>query len=352
MTSRCPCCGTPPGAGSPAPARSHASSTDRSATDDGWHCPACGHRWRDDRLPPGHYQDSRGRNDGANGAARKHAERLAGIAPLLRNGLRILEIGCADGTFGAQVKAAANVDYWGVELSQDAARAELRLDRVVRGTAAEVPPPAFDLLLAFHVLEHLADPGAELAVWRRLLTACGTLLVEVPHRAGHPLLDTDRHPEHLHQFTPASLAALFERSDFSLQTLSIGHFESALYRDSLRVTAAPARTAEARREALHACFVRLLPNPFVVWGIGGDFRNYVLPLLPRLDVAALCDSDTARHGETVGGHTVTAYDAARLAGLPVLIASSRHAASIRDALIAQGIPATAIVDLEQIYGDS
>ena len=48
------------------------------------------------------------------------AERLRDLTPLLRNGLRILEIGCAEGELGKRIKAMANVEYVGVELSADA----------------------------------------------------------------------------------------------------------------------------------------------------------------------------------------------------------------------------------------
>jgi len=329
----------------------------RRATADeaGFACAACGHRWRENRLPAGHYRDSCLRTPPGAASARKYGERLAAIAPLLANGRRVIEIGCADGAFGARAKAAAAIVYCGVEISADAAAAAGRLDRVVAASADAADAAPFDLLLAFHVLEHLADPAAELAGWRALLAAGATLLVEVPNGSGHPLYADDHHPEHLHRFTPASLAALLAHAGFAPTSLTSGHFESARYPDSLRAVARIAPSAAAQRAALLARYRRLLPERFVVCGLGGDFRNDVLPLLAELPVAALCDRDPARHGEMLAGFSVAPYTAARHGGLPVLVASSRHAAAIRADIGAelqrQGIVATRIVDLDQIHGD-
>lgn len=353
---RCPCCRAPAAragevsadaaiGANPAPAPA------ATAGDGEFVCPACAHRWREDRLPAGHYRDSRLRTPPGAAAERKYGERLAAVAPLLAGCRRVIEIGCADGAFGARVKAAAPLFYCGVEISGDAAAAAGRLDRVLPASADAAAAGPFDLLLAFHVLEHLADPAAELAGWRALLAADARLLVEVPNGGGHPLHADDRHPEHLHRYTPASLAALLAHAGFAPLAMSSGHFESARYADSLRMLARIAPDAAAQRAALLARFCRLLPGRFVVCGLGGDFRNDVLPLLAELPVAALCDSDPERHGETLAGHAVAAYDAAALRSLPVLIASSRHAAGIRAGLVAQGVPAASIVDLDRIHGD-
>lgn len=333
--SRCPACGA-----------ATATPADGAALHG---CLACGHRWRASRLPAGHYRHSHGRNPETPHSARKYRERLQAIAPLLDDSARIVELGCADGTFGAMVKATKTLTYVGIEVSADSAIAKIRLDRVADSLEGN-DAGTFDLALAFHVVEHLAAPADTLATLRRLLVPGGKLVLEVPNGAGHPLLDEDAHPEHLHLFSPASLTLLLARCGFALESMHAGNFESPLYPDSLRVVAAPARSPEEKRATLLARFRQQLPERFVVYGIGGDFRNYVLPLLGELDVAALCDSDPARHGETHAGHIVGAYDAARLAGLPILIASARHADDIRATLARTTSPETRIVDLEKVYG--
>ncbi|MDS4013437.1 MAG: class I SAM-dependent methyltransferase, partial [Candidatus Accumulibacter sp.] len=301
------------------------------------------------RLPPDHYRQCRQRNPETAHSARKYRDRLQAIAPLLGDGARVIELGCADGAFGAMVKAERQLTYVGVEVSEDAVAARTRLDRVADSLDGN-DDGSFDLALAFHVIEHLATPADTLAVLRRQLVPDGKLVLEVPNGAGHPLRDDDTHPEHLHLFSPGSLTLLLTRSGFAVESMQAGCFESQLYPDCLRVVAAPARSPEEKRVALLDRFRRLLPGRFIVHGIGGDFRNYVLPLLGDLDVVALCDSDPSRHGETHAGLVVGPYDAVRFAGLPILIASARHADDIRTMLVREAPPQTCIVDLEEIYG--
>lgn len=273
---------------------------------------------------------------------------MATLKPLLRDGLRIMEIGCAEGEFGAQVKDWARVEYVGVEPSRDAAQAARLLDRVLAALPQGGDP--YDLLLAFHVLEHIPDVAADVARWRQLLKSGGTAIVEVPRGAGHPLLSDDLNPEHLHQFTAASLIAVFARNGLETAVLTSGHYESAVYPDSLRLVARPALSAAERRDMLLARFHARLPGPFAVYGLGGDFRNYVLPLLNDLQVVALLDSDVKRHGKRIGSHAVSAFDASRHAGLPVLVASLRFGDEIAGRLAAAGVPREIIVSLADLYG--
>lgn len=337
MKTICPCC--------------NAVDAQRLAVNgNALHCLTCDHVWRGAVLSAGYYATCAGRNENRPDLEKKYADRLNGIAHYLRPGLRILEIGCADGAYGARVKRHSAVDYVGVEPSPDTKLAASRLDCVHRTMAGKLELAPFDLLLAFHVLEHIADIATEISHWRRLCKPDARLIVEVPHRSGNRLLGHDRHPEHLHQFSIASLALLLARAGLSVIEASTGHFESAVYNDSLRVVARLDATPEQLRTELLSRFATCLTGPFVIYGVGGDFRNYVEPLLGDLAVAALCDSSAEQQGHVIGRHRVAAYDPATLAGLPILIASTRHAGAIRKSLLAQGVPQQALISLEQIYG--
>lgn len=332
----CPCCDT---CAPSALDRGHAA----------FRCGACGHTWRGTALSDGYYAACAGRNAGMPDQGRKLADRMAGLAPHLATGMRILEIGCADGELGAEIKRHAAVNYTGIELSPDAILAATRLDHVFRHPSAELEAEPFDLLLSFHVLEHLSDLRTELGHWRRLLKAEGRVVVEVPHQGGHPLVDFDRHPEHVHQFSVASLATLLDKTGFTVDRIGTGHFESVVYSDSLRVVARPALSPEQRTRQLLARFHAHLPGPFVVYGVGGDFRNYVEPWLAHLPVRALCDSDARNHGRMVGPYRVSAYDPDTLSALPILVASTRHDSDIRRQLDRLGVADRSIVSLAYIY---
>ena len=335
----CPCCLSP-------------QTVDSAEPGSYSRCAGCGHRWvASDAIVPVDYGRLYGRNviQGAS-HARKLQDRIADISPLLRPGMRVLEIGCAEGSLGAMVRSLHAVHYTGIELSDDALVAEKVLDRVMRAPAATIAGENFDLLMSFHVLEHIEDIAGELAQWRRLLAATGRLLVEVPNQSGHRLLDSDPNPEHLHQFTPASLTAALHHAGFDADRLETGHWESSVYSDSLRVLGRPTLDGAQRRKLLLQRFLALFPARFAVWGIGGDFRAYVEPLLDLLPVAALIDSAPQRHGERHGHLAVEVYDPLRHNGLPILICSVRHRESILGDLALQGIPTASTVSLDDIFG--
>jgi 2-polyprenyl-3-methyl-5-hydroxy-6-metoxy-1,4-benzoquinol methylase len=340
----CPCCAT-------------------SEAETGDPCPVCGYRRcvaeptvgpaNSASFTKAHYATLTGRNAlPARYLERKLADRIANLRTLLRADMRILEVGCAEGQLGACLKAEAKLHYTGIEPSRDAAAAAGVLDAVYVDSSALLPCAdecRFDAILAFHVLEHIPDPATELARWANLVRPDGWLMIEVPHGGGHPDLARDLNAEHLHQFTTAALASLLQRSGFETMAVSRGHFESPVYTDSLRVLARPMVTDAARRERLIARFHRHLPGPFAVYGLGGDFRSYVQPVLGQLPVPALIDSDPQRAGQTVNGLKVENYSAARHRSLPILVCSLRHEESILAALQRAGHAAERIHLLADIF---
>jgi len=316
-------------------------------------CPQCRHRWQeagDDESHRRYYSGLSGRNNVLDPAyAKKIESRLVELAPLLQAGMRVLEIGCADGDLGRRVKQMARVNYTGVELSGDALVAQGCLDRVIRAPAGDLHDESYDLILSYHVLEHISDVRSEVGHWHRLLKPSGSLVLEVPNEAGHALLSWDGNPEHRHHFTASSLSTLLDHAGFSIQRLSAGHFESIVYSDSLRVLARPQQDASVRRTKVIEKFRDVFSGPFVVYGVGGDFRNYVAPFLSELQVAGLADSDPACHGESISGLRVGAFDPVRFAGYPVLIASGRYRKEITATLVEQGVPPGSIHGLDSVF---
>ncbi|PKO33494.1 MAG: class I SAM-dependent methyltransferase [Betaproteobacteria bacterium HGW-Betaproteobacteria-7] len=319
-------------------------------------CPKCAHRWRTNgaTAEPGYYQGLISRNDtSAPWFARKLAERTEALQLLISpKAGRVLEIGCAEGLLGAHLKAKRDICYDGIELSRDAAVAANRLDHVFKVPAAEVSAPAYDLIASFHVLEHITDVAAEIRSWLRLLGSEGRVLIEVPNRAGHPLLVQDANREHLHQFCIASLACLLERCGLDIDQITRGHRESPVYPDSLRVIARLNATPAKRRERLLASFAERLSDPFAIYGIGGDFENYILPLLDDLPVVALLDSAPEKQGRKIAGRRIEAYAESTHGGIPLLISSIRFGVDIRLHLQGLGIEEHLIVGLEEIYDPS
>jgi SAM-dependent methyltransferase len=229
-------------------------------------CPACGGpltRWRtvpgSDPELPGDYELDRCRACGTavtlgavpeaaheSGAYGGGAPRLSrAVAPLLRlfdrqrlaqleragatTPGRLLDVGAGRGRFVAHARAAGWYAH-GLEPSQRGVDGALaRGIDLVHGTIgdAEVPPGSLDAATLWHVLEHVDDPGRELASIVPWLRPGGLLLVGVPNlasvqaRVGGPRwyhLDVPRHRTH---FTVRGLEALLRAH--GLEPVSVRH---------------------------------------------------------------------------------------------------------------------------------
>jgi SAM-dependent methyltransferase len=112
-------------------------------------------------------------------------ERLLGAVPATAR--RILEVGCAGGRLGQELKRQDRSRHVaGVELDPDAARvAGERLDEVfvldVQTDTPPIEPGSLDCLIFGDVLEHLLDPEDVLRRYRDLLAPDGLALVSLPN---------------------------------------------------------------------------------------------------------------------------------------------------------------------------
>jgi len=102
--------------------------------------------------------------------------------------LRILDVGCADGRLLDWYKASPagdRIETYGIELSEAAAEvARRRGHRVVTGrfeVDTEFDPGTFDLILAYHVIEHVDDPKAFMRRAADLLAPGGVCVVATPN---------------------------------------------------------------------------------------------------------------------------------------------------------------------------
>lgn len=109
-------------------------------------------------------------------------------APVARP-LRVLDLGCGDGTMAGRVRAAISpVTVVGLDWTEDAlASTRQRGVVVVRASVDDAGLPvragAFDAVLFSEVIEHLIDPDLALAEVRRVLVPGGTLLLSTPNLA-------------------------------------------------------------------------------------------------------------------------------------------------------------------------
>lgn len=144
--------------------------------------------------------------------------------PADRSG-RVLDIGCGRG-WQLHDLQARGVEVVGTELSEDAARfarQDLGLD--VRTGLLETcgfAPESFDLVMAWHSLEHLSSPRRTLTEAHRLLRKDGYLLVVVPNFSSLQACIAGRHwfhldvPRHLYHFSEDTLVRLLADAGFQV----------------------------------------------------------------------------------------------------------------------------------------
>jgi SAM-dependent methyltransferase len=147
------------------------------------------------------------------------------------NGLGLmLEVGCSWGFF----LEAARMRGWhvhGIELSQSAAKwaKEMLELNVTCGTIEDSLFPgeaAFDVVVAWHVIEHVQEPSDFLKIARQRLRPGGLLALRTPNIRSVPARINGRAwqwvgaPAHLSLFSPKSLGLAVERAGFSVRHVS------------------------------------------------------------------------------------------------------------------------------------
>lgn len=239
------------------------------------------------------YTTMSGRNAFVNEAflRRKFEDRLVDIFPLLSDGNRVLEVGCAEGSLCKYLKEKRSIHFTGIEPSLDRNIASMYIDEVHSDMDLLTGSPGYDLIMSFHTLEHIKNPLSELKNWGRLLRKNGHLILEVPNGPGHPDILSDTNSEHLSFFKPSTLSTIVESAGFEVLRLTGRHFESPLYPDSLRIVATPNRGPEERLGKLLERFQSVAP-PVGIFGIGGDFFKFIAPILDDFMPIVLLDSNT------------------------------------------------------------
>lgn len=188
----------------------------------------------------------------------------------------LLEIGCGDGNFLAYIQDRVTIDAIGLDTaprSIERARSRgfnshcMTLDEF----AAENPQARFDVVCAYHCLEHVADPKGLVASMRKLLTGRGVIFLSVPNSPtswealGWTPLNLP--PHHLTRWNPKALDTLAEAIGMtgSVQTsppeltgprevfwhfLNLTGGSSGTMRDLIRAVRSPIQVAKLLKFAL------------------------------------------------------------------------------------------------------
>ena len=208
--------------------------------------------------------------------------RLVGaLAP----GSRVLEIGAGEGRLVGSLAAGGHAAL-GIEPAERAAAEARRHGAQVETVAleqAEFETGSFDVVVLWHVLEHLDDPSAALSRARAWLAPGGRAVVAVPNLASlQARIGGDRWfhqdiPRHHTQFTVSGLQRLLARSGFQpgrarhllIDQNPLGMWSSLLNRVT-KAPDAPYRLLksslhyERRRDALQDAALTLILGPVLV----------------------------------------------------------------------------------------
>ena len=148
----------------------------------------------------------------------EHWHRYAFALPLAR-GRRVLDAACGEG-YGSALLATTAASVLGVDLATAAvdhararygARANLRFERGDATALDELPDAAFDLVVSFETLEHVAAQESMLAGFARVLAPGGLLLLSSPDRRTYSDVAGFRNEHHVRELYREELESLLAR---------------------------------------------------------------------------------------------------------------------------------------------
>jgi ubiquinone/menaquinone biosynthesis C-methylase UbiE len=153
----------------------------------------------------------------------RFAARRAFLLAHVAAGQRVLDLGCGDGAFAAELLEAGcevtMADVAGEALRRARVRAPgAEAVQLVEGAPLPFAEDAFDVVWAGEVLEHVADVVGLLAEVRRVLRWGGALLATTPWH-GRLVVATDAHfdprADHLRFFSARTLRAVLADTGFA-----------------------------------------------------------------------------------------------------------------------------------------
>ena len=152
------------------------------------------------------------------------------------NSQKILEVGCGEGKFSAQL-VRDDVETWAIEPNVNSAKkASEKLQKVLIGTIEdkidEVPDDYFDVIIMNDVIEHLLEPWDDLQRLKPKLKGDGVFISSIPNvRYAKNLFNIlfkrdwkytdDRILDitHYRFFTKKSIRRLFEENGYEVQKI-------------------------------------------------------------------------------------------------------------------------------------
>lgn len=152
----------------------------------------------------------------------RHTRNLSTLERMLPKSGRLLDIGCAEGSFLQLFRERLpSWEVHGIEPSETFshfARTYYGLTTALTGSIEDLPrihpQESFDVITASHVLEHLLAPHTLFDIARQLLKTNGLLFIDVPDANGTARGINNLHIGHVYHFSEQSLDNFFDRFGF------------------------------------------------------------------------------------------------------------------------------------------
>ena len=227
----------------------------------------------------------------------EHVARYA-FAGRVAPGRRVLDAGCGSG-YGAAELAREASQVLGIDIAQEAveyAREHYTADnlRFERASCLEVPAAeaAFDLVVAFEIIEHLSDWRAFLLEVKRVMVPGGLFLVSTPNKVyyAEARAELGPNPFHAHEFEyeefRQELLAVFPKVALYLEN----HAGAIVFAPAGASGAMEARVEEGGGDPAEAHFY------LAVCSVTGNTKVMPLTFVPR---AANMLRERERHIQTL-----------------------------------------------------
>lgn len=166
-----------------------------------------------------------------------YARRMRTLGKAVGRTGRALDLGCGDGWM-LQALRKQGWSVVGVERTvQSASHAATQgqLPMMVGGLEAIRPVPCLDVIIMFHVLEHLTDPLTTLRQCAERLKPNGLLVVSIPNIRSWQAVCFGRHwfhldaPRHLFHFSPASIRRVLAAAGLHVREVRFTSWEHDPY---------------------------------------------------------------------------------------------------------------------------
>ena len=310
-------------------------------------CMLCGHKWKQNTNVNYSYQKNRLPLLRKTEIQKKIKERYNFINKT-SSFKKVLEIGCASGELLKYIKNQNPETFCiGIEPSLDGKERQDGL--IIKNIYFDTfkTRKKFDLILAFHVFEHVYEIKSFLNKIIRLMAPNALLCIEVPYKTGNSNIFIDPNDEHFHQFSFASFIILVEKLGLRLEKLESGVFESGIYNDSFRVLLKLDNRIKNINEYKEKLNSRI-PNPIILYGIGGDFKGYIEEFIDWDKVAYCIDKDENKHKGKIKGRFIKNPVSAIKDKNKILICSYHYGIEMYNYLISLGINKNRIIQFQEI----